>query len=228
MRRILAFFGLILVKYFSLIFYRGKYHWLTTHPEYPWDDIRLMVLLNHTSLYEPLFAQILPVKYLWRVAGHYTIPAADVTLDRPIVGTFWKLLIPNIVPISRKKDDTWENYLASIKPTDVVMILPEGRMKRPNGFDKFGNPMTVRGGVADIINRMEEGKMLLCFSGGLHHVQAPGQFFPHLFKSISMNLAYIDIQEYKSRFSPYPRERKMQMIRDLQERLLTDCPRTNK
>ena len=33
----------------------------------------------------------------------------------------------------------------------VVIILPEGRMKRATGLDKKGMPMTVRGGVADIL-----------------------------------------------------------------------------
>jgi len=228
MRRTLAFLILLFVKIISRIFFRARYHWLNPVPEYPWKDIRLIVYLNHTSLYEPVFAQILPVKYLWHVAGHFNIPGADITLNRPIVGTFWKLMIPNIASISRKKDATWENYLSSIQKDDVVVIAPEGRMKRPDGFDKFGRPMTVRGGVADIINSMEDGKMLLCFSGGLHHIQAPGQFFPRLFKSISMNLSYVDIKEYKDKFSPYHRERKLQMIRDLQEQLLTQCPRTNK
>ena len=228
MRRTLAFLILALVKIISTVFFRARYHWLTAHPSDPWKDIRLIVFLNHTSLYEPVYSQILSFKYLWHIAGHANIPGADITLNRPVVGTFWKLMIPNIASISRKKDATWENYLTSIKHDDVVIIAPEGRMKRPDGYDKYGKPMTVRGGVADIINTMDEGAMLLCFSGGLHHIQSPGQLFPRLFKPISMNFTYLDIKEYKSRFSPYPRERKLQMIRDLQERLLSDCPKNEK
>jgi len=228
MRRLLAFLILASVKTFSWIFYKGKYTWLAPVPEQPWKDIRLMVFLNHTSLYEPMFSQIIPFSYLWHLAGHFNIPGADVTLDRPLVGTFWKLMVPNIASISRKKDATWENYLESIRPDSVVMIAPEGRMKRPNGLDRYGKPMTVRGGIADIIESIDDGNMVLCLSGGLHHVQAPGQFFPKLFKTIEMNLSYINIKEYKSKFPGNPRERKIKIVQDLQNRLETHCPKTNK
>lgn len=228
MRRLLAFLILASVKIFSWIFYRGRFQWLPVVPEKPWNDIRLMVFLNHTSLYEPLFSQIVPFSYLWHLAGHFNIPGADVTLDRPFVGTFWKLMVPNIASISRKKDSTWENYLDSIQADSVVMIAPEGRMKRPNGLDRFGKKMTVRGGVADIIESIDEGHMVLCLSGGLHHVQAPGQHFPRLFKTIDMNFSYINIKEYKLQFPDNPRERKIKIIQDLQRRLEEDCPKTYK
>ena len=104
------------------------------------------------------------------------------------------------------------------------MIAPEGRMKRPNGLDKFGKAMTIRGGVTDIIEVLNDGGMILALSGGLHHVQAPGQHFPRLFKKISMNFAYLDLQEYKSMFPGSPRERKIGMVQDLQQRLERDCP----
>lgn len=226
MRRLIGFLILSTVKIISMIFYRAKYQWLNPIPKDHWKQIRLMVFLNHTSLYEPLFTQILPFTYLWHLAGHFNIPGADTTLNRPVVGRFWKLMVPNIASISRKKDATWENYLDSIKPTDVVMIAPEGRMKRPNGLDKFGRPMTVRGGIADIIESMDSGVMLLCLSGGLHHVQAPGQSFPKFFKTIEMNLSYLDIKEYKKQFTGTRHERKFKMIQDLQRRLENDCPKT--
>lgn len=224
MRRLLAFLILSAVKIISTLLYRCQYQWLGVRTDSLWKDIRLIVFLNHTSLYEPLFSQILPFRYLWSLAGHANIPGADITLKRPLVGTFWKLMVPNISSISRKKDATWDNYLDSIGEEDVVMIAPEGRMKRPNGLDKYGKPMTVRGGVADIINNLHHGKMLLCFSGGLHHVQSPGQHLPRPFKTIRMNLELIEIEEYKKRFSPNPRERKILIIKDLQERLEKNCP----
>lgn len=228
MRRLLAFLILASVKTMSWIFYRGRYKWLEPVPRHKWKDIRLMVFLNHTSLYEPLFSQIIPYSYLWHLAGHFNIPGADVTLDRPLVGTFWKLMVPKIASVSRKKDATWENYLDSIQKDSVVMIAPEGRMKRPNGLDRFGKPMTVRGGVADIIESIDEGHMVLCLSGGLHHVQAPGQHLPKLFRTIEMNFSYIDIREYKAQFPHNPRERKIKIVQDLQRRLENDCPKTNK
>lgn len=224
MRRLLGFLILSTVKTISMIFYRGTFTWIPPVEGNPWKDIRLMVFLNHTSLYEPLFVQVLPYTYLWHLAGHFNIPGADITLNRPIVGTFWKLMVPNIASISRKRDSTWETYLDSIKPTDVVMIAPEGRMKRPNGLDKFGKRMTVKPGIADIIESIDDGVMVLCLSGGLHHVQAPGQHVPNLFKKISMNLVRLNIKEYKAQFTGSDRERKLAMIHDLQKRLESDCP----
>jgi hypothetical protein len=228
MRRLIAFIILVLIKVISRLFFRAHYHWFNPIPNNQWNKIKVMVFLNHTSLYEPLFIQIIPFSYLWHLSGHFNIPGADITLKRPIVGTFWKLMIPNISSITRKKDASWENYLNSIRSEDVIMIAPEGRMKRTGGLDKYGKPMTVRGGVADIIQAIEKGGMLLCFSGGLHHVQRPGQTFPKLFQNIYMNLSYHDISEYKTQFKGSPRENKMAIVQDLQKRLENNCPKMNK
>ncbi|MCM2351297.1 MAG: 1-acyl-sn-glycerol-3-phosphate acyltransferase [Bacteriovoracaceae bacterium] len=225
MRRFLAFVILSTVKIFSWIFYRARFEWLAPVPDFKWKNIRLIVFLNHTSLYEPLFLQVLPFSFLWHLTARFSVPGADITLNRPIVGRFWKLMVPNISAVTRKKDASWENYLESIKSDKVVMIAPEGRMKRPNGLDKYGRPMTVRGGIADIIETLDDGSMLLCFSGGLHHVQAPGQHFPKLFKTIQMNFSYFDIKEYKSQFPGSSLKRKLSMVQDLQHRLETDCPK---
>lgn len=75
---------------------------------------------------------------------------------------------------------------------------------------------------------MNEGGMVLCLSGGLHHVQAPGQLFPKFFKTIRMNLSWIDINEYKKQFPQTPREMKMAVVADLQKRLETDCPKIHR
>lgn len=225
MRRLIAFLILASIKGISHVLYPGSFTWLTEHPkDDPFKDIRLMIFLNHTSLYEPLFLQALSFSYLWHLAAVINVPGADVTLERPVVGTFYKLMIPNISPITRKKDESWDNYLATIHSDSIVIIAPEGRMKRPGGLDKFGKPMTVKGGVADIIFSMNEGSLLLCLSGGLHHVQVPGQPIPNFFRRIRMNLARFEINDYKSRFSKDPREAKIQIVQDLQERLERDCP----
>lgn len=97
-------------------------------------------------------------------------------------------------------------------------------MKRPSGLDKFGKPMSVKVGVAEIIEGLDSGGIILCLSGGLHHVQAPGQTFPRLFKTIRMNLVFLDVKEYRSSFEGSPRERKLKITQDLQARLARDCP----
>lgn len=166
----------------------------------------------------------LPYRFLWRISGHTALPGADATLDRPIVGLFWKLLIPRITTITRKRDETWAMFLESIRPTDMVFIAPEGRMKRPGGLDKDGQKMTVRGGVADVIEKIPDGLMLICLSGGLHHVQVPGVFLPKIFRTIRMNFQLVDIAEFKAGLSVNAPDRKIEIIRDLQRRLEHDCP----
>ena len=101
------------------------------------------------------------------------------------------------VSISRERDETWSEVLRQIDPDAMVIILPEGRMKRANGLDSEGKPMTVRGGIADILRNIDSGGMLLAYSGGLHHVQAPGEHLPRVFKRIRMRLELIDIASYK-------------------------------
>ena len=226
MRKIISFSILSSVKILSHLFFRGKFNWITPAPNKPWSHAKLMVFLNHTSLYEPLFIQHLSFSFLWQLVGRVNIPGADITLNRPIVGRFWKMMLPNISSVTRKKDDSWINYLNSIKPDSMILIAPEGRMKRPGGLDKFGKSMNVKGGVADILENLNDGAMILCISGGLHHIQTPGQVFPRLFKTIHMNLVYIDIKEYKEKFQLLsPRERKMKITQDLQVHLEKNCPK---
>ena len=222
--KLLAFCMLSTVKIFSHVFYRNELKWSPEKTKGYYQNTRMVVVMNHTSLYEPLFCCALPFSFLWRLAGHNSVAGADITLSRPIVGFFWKLLIPKITSITRKKDESWSHYLDSIAPDDIIIIAPEGRMKRPGGLDKTGKKMTVRGGIVDIIEKLDDGNMILAMSGGLHHVQEPGQRVPHLFKTISMNIFRIDIKEYKAKFQGTPSEIKFKMIEDLQQRLERDCP----
>jgi len=224
MRHFVAFLILALVKTLTHIFYRPKFTWLTDHPENVWDKTRLFALLNHTSLYEPLFISGWSYRYLWKLTYNLSVPGADVTLKRPVVGFFWKLMMPNISAVSRKSDNTWTSYLESIKDHSIVLIAPEGRMKRENGLDKFGKPMTVRPGIADIILAIPDGGMVLCLSGGLHHIQKPGEHFPRLFKEFRMNFVYLDLVEYRKKFPGSIREQKLLITKDLQKYLETACP----
>lgn len=224
MRRIFSFLILASIKILVHLFYRSQFTWNPPREEIRFDEVRLMVLLNHTSLYEPLFLSELPFGFLWRIANRIYLPIADVTLARPIVGMFYRMMLPRVFPITRKSDASWQNYLSSIEAQDLVLIAAEGRMKRPNGLDKSGKKMSIRGGVADIIDRLEGGILLLCHSGGLHHIQKPGQLLPRIFQPIRMHVTAIPIPEYKGRFSGNPRERKIQIVADLQGRLDHETP----
>jgi hypothetical protein len=138
-----------------------------------------------------------PPRFLWRVACHGVVPAAEKTTSRPIVGQFFKLIAAHVVSISRERDHTWREVLARIDPDSMVIILPEGRMKRRGGLDSKGQPMTVRGGIADILESIPSGPMLVAYSGGLHHVQAPGESLPRPFRTIRMNFELLDIATYR-------------------------------
>lgn len=226
MAKLISFALLCVVKVISHVFYRGQFLWLTKKPEDPWKEAKLIVFLNHTSLFEPIFIQHLSFSYIWQLVRRVNVPGADITLNRPIVGRFWKLMLPNISSVTRKKDHSWTKYLHSIRSDSIIVIAPEGRMKRPNGLDKYGKPMTVKGGVADILELLDEGGLILCLSGGLHHVQAPGQMIPRIFKTIRMNLVYLDIKNYKAQFADLnPRERKLKITQDMQQYLEMKCPK---
>jgi hypothetical protein len=223
-RRVLAFLLLSAVKIASHVFYKSEINYFSQDGEKHFADARIFVFLNHTSLYEPLFLCALPFSFLWKIAGHNRSPGANITLSRPIVGLFWKILLPKITSITRKRDDTWRFFLESIRESDLIMIAPEGCMKRPNGLDKYGNKMIIRGGVAEILDKIHDGYMILALSGGLHHIQIPGQVIPKLFKKISMKIEFIDIKKYKKKFSTKSVEIRKLIVEDLQRRLESDCP----
>lgn len=216
---------LTLTKGVTSLFYRFQVNWLSDERFEVSDQVRLLVLLNHTSLFEPLFVRIAPQKLLRHISQRLVIPVADSTVQRPIVGKVLTTIVPGSVPISRKRDDSWQQFLEKVAPESLVCILPEGRMKRANGLDKDGNPMSVRGGIADVLSRFDQGKMLLVYSGGLHHVQTPGEAKIGLFKSIKVNLEMIDISAYKARLqaAEHP-EFVRNVVGDLQARLQQFVP----
>lgn len=195
LRSLLVFWILIFLKYVSRIFYRHDFAFLGPTPANPWKDLRLVVFLNHTSLFEPIFLGGVPTSFIWRLAAHGVVPAADKTTDRPLVGLVFKFVAHHVIPITRERDETWFAVLQRIDPKSMIVIAPEGRMKRANGLDLHGKPMTVRGGIADILNAVKEGRMLLAYSGGLHHVQVPGHI-PNVFKTVRMRIENLEIADY--------------------------------
>ena len=197
MRAAAVFLVLLTVKVISRIFYRQDMRFVGDVPADPWRRIRVVAFLNHTSLYEPIYAGGAPVGFLWRLARHGVVPAAQKTLDRPLVGLLFRFVARNVVAITRERDHTWAAVLGRIDPDSMVVILPEGRMKRRGGLDSQGQPMTVRGGIADILEAVPEGRMLIAYSGGLHHVQAPGERIPRLFQRVRMLLELIEIADYR-------------------------------
>ena len=221
----LTYMMLLGIKALSAMFYRFNVSWICDTPPDPWADLRLVLLLNHTSLYEPLFIGFLPNRFLKNIADNGLVPVADKTLSRHLVGLFYRIVAKNVVPITRLRDDTWEMFLNKITPKTLVIMAPEGRMKRETGLDVEGKPMTVRGGVADVIQKIPSGRMLIAYSGGLHHVQIPSQLIPKPFKTLNMKIENLDIDEYRYNIlRHYGQEGfKYGVITDLQKRLSSYC-----
>lgn len=198
MKTYFIFLVLLKAKLFAHLFYRFSSRWVGEVPEDRWERIRLVVLLNHTSLFEWLYIGVAPLCLVWQIAAHGVIPVAAKTLNRPFVGPFFSILAQHVVSITRRPDESWRQLLASVNdPKATVLILPEGRMMRATGLDAEGRPMTVRGGVADIMRSMDRGRILFGYTAGLHHVQVPGQRFPRLFKHLEMTLEVVDLEAYK-------------------------------
>lgn len=225
-RRIPNFLILLCIKIVAITLWRRKTEWIGEVPEDPWDDFRIVVVLNHTSLFEWIYAGSVPNRFLWRIVTHGLVPAADTTLNRPFVGLFFKVVIPNLVSITRQPDHTWRAVLRRAESDTMVILFPEGRMKRADGFDKRGRPMTVRGGVADLLRAMPEGRMLIAYSAGLHHIQVPGQHFPRLFRKTKIKFESLDIAKYKasSPDGPEAGNFKHWIKRDMERRRDLHCP----
>lgn len=215
----------ISVGFLTRRFYRFEVLWVGPKPRKAWKNIRVFAFLNHTSLLEPLFLGTLPVSFLWDAAKRTVVPGADITMNRPIAGTFYKYFSPRTVSITRERDDSWSGFLDEIKPDTMVALAPEGRMMRANGLDKHGKPMTVRGGIADILCKIKTGKMLIGYSGGLHHVNAPGEKRMRLFKTLKIRYEILDIADYLQQFdTDDPRRLRKYIAEDLEKRLQQHKP----
>jgi 1-acyl-sn-glycerol-3-phosphate acyltransferase len=225
MRSVLVFLLLLGVRASTRFFYRLREDWMPTKPSEMADNTRIVAILNHTSLYEPLIAGYASTKLLWRFARHGVLPVAEKTMKRRI-GLFFRFLVRHTVTVTRQRDSSWENVLNRIDDRALVIILPEGRMKRRTGLDSKGRDMTVRSGIADIIEALPGGRILTVYSGGLHHIQAPGELLPRPFKPILCRFEMIDIASFKlevaAKYPDVPFQKAV--IRDLTERRDAYCP----
>jgi hypothetical protein len=227
LRSVSVFTLLVILKYLSKIFYRHDFEWVGDVPPKPWKSIRVVAFLNHTSLFEPVFLGGVPNHFIWRLAAHGVVPAADKTTGRPLVGLIFKFVAHHVIAITRERDHTWFEVLNRIDPHSMIVIAPEGRMKRANGLDANGNPMTVRGGIADILQAVGEGRMLLAYSGGLHHVQIPEHTMVQVFETVRMRTEIVDIKPYIAEQMRDGEEQFKRNVRDdLERRRDAYCPGT--
>ena len=217
------FFFLATVKMLSQAFLSFTVEWVGRRPRRAFKDARIVLLLNHTSLFEPVFLALVPYRFLWAVAKQGLIPGADSTLDRPVAGRIFKWMAPEVVSVTRNRDRTWTDFIARVEEGAIVIMSPEGRMKRPTGLDKYGRPMTMRGGIADVLDKKKDGSLLILYSGGLHHVQAPGEPFPKLFRRVYARLEEIKIPHYKDLHRHGTPDFRKNVMTDLERRRDQHC-----
>ncbi len=223
---IFTFLLLSSIMILSRIFYRHEGEWLGDIPARDWGKLRALVILNHTSLFEPLLAGFGDWRLFWIFARHGVLPIAEKTMKRRI-GILFGFLVKHPVVITRQRDHTWESVLNKLDDQSIVIILPEGRMKRADGLDASGRPMTIRGGIADILEPLDSGRILMVYSGGLHHIQVPGESrWPKLFKTVRARLELMEIQDYKAGVMAASEDGDLRkaLIKDLTARRDLHCP----
>jgi hypothetical protein len=214
-----SYAALLAAKYTSRSFWTTRTEWVGSIPEDPWQDVRLIAILHHTSLAEPLYLPAVPNRVLRRMARHGVAPIADETMARPVAGRIFRLLVAHPVAITRKRDQSWAEVLDGIHdPKAMVALCPEGRMMRTTGRDKSGAPMTIKRGIADVLPALGHGRMVLAFSGGLHHVFPPGALVPRPFRPIRVRVESLDIAEYIAARAREPLPFVDAVVRDLTRR----------
>ena len=225
-KSVITFAMLIAVNIAARVFFKLKNEWITPEPDNYAKGTRIIAIVNHTSLYEPLIAGYAPYNLLWKFARHGVLPVAEKTMKRSI-GLFFRLLVRHPIVVTRQRDKTWYNVLTRVDSKAITIILPEGRMKRADGLDSEGREMTVRGGIADILDVLPDGRMLMVYSGGLHHIQVPGELLPTPFKTVRVRMEMIDIPTYKEDLKrDYPDLKfRGAVIADLTRRRDEYCPK---
>ena len=189
-RRVFVFCTLSLIKTIGHVLF--SFNVKTTNGKaLDWDSFKVVAWINHTSLYDVFLICLFPYKFLWKASKTCMTPIAEKTIKRPLLGLIFKNLTSKKTFVSQKRDDSWAQFLESIEDSSIVALFPEGRMKRKNGLDKNGKELSIRGGIADILQKRTDGKMLIIYSGGMHHIQAPGEKCQSFFKQSTPGLSQL-------------------------------------
>ena len=96
MRKYFVFCFLAWLRLIAKTFWRVRQAWVGPVPDDPWSGIRLVCFLHHTSLFEWLFIGAVPLRFVWRVAAHGVVPAAEKTIRRPLIGIFFKAIAAHV------------------------------------------------------------------------------------------------------------------------------------
>ena len=188
------------LKMAGYVIYPSRLDWISKEPK-AWNDVSLILILNHTSLFEFVYGVSLPFSFLNELSKRLIIPVADSTMKSPIGNFVFSNLAPKTIGLTRRRDESWQRFLDSIDSNDICIFMPEGRMKRLDGLDKSGKPMTMKKGVVDLLGKYRGKKMVIVYSSGLHHVLAPGQRIPKIFQPIFAKTELMDVSSYLEQFS---------------------------
>jgi len=221
--RYFRYWFLCSIRRLSRTFYTINTEWVGGKPAQAFKNVRVTALLNHTSLFEAVLAGVFPKTFVWEVSGRGLLPGADTTMDRPIVGKVFKWMVPHWVSITRRRDSTWDRFLSLIQQDTLVLLFPEGRMRRRGGRDKHGRPMTVRGGIAEILEKIDDGDLLIVYSEGLHHIHAPGDKFPRLFQEVRCRFEQMPVKRYKELMNAGDPHFARNVMHDLERRRDKHC-----
>jgi hypothetical protein len=223
----LRLYLLLILKGLRYVFYPTGVQWIQKPGSDKWDDLRLIFILNHTSLFEFVYAGVIPFRFLARMSRKLVFPVAEKTILNQYYGAILKTLAPHVISVSRRRDHTWKRFLDQLTTDTILIVMPEGRMKRPNGLDKHGGAMTVRGGALEILKKFSGEKALLVYSGGLHHVLPPNRYLPRIFKRIAVALEAVDIDTYLNALKKSKSGLPLRdlVARDLEARRDRYCPR---
>lgn len=195
----IRFLLLSLLKISGVVLYPSKLNWIGARPK-SWDEVSLVLFLNHTSLFEFVYAVALPFSFLDKLSKNLVMPVASTTLEKPFTGFLFKNLAPHTISLTRKRDESWKYFLDRITEDKICIFMPEGQMKRRNGLDKNGRPMKVKTGVYDLMQKYRGKNMVLVYGHGLHHVFAPGDKFPRVFKKVEADIEFLSVNDYLTNF----------------------------
>jgi hypothetical protein len=86
--------------------------------------------------------------------------------------------------------------------------------------------MTIRGSMPDILAALDDGHMVVVYSGGLHHIQAPGELVPRPLRQIRARIELVDISSYAAQLGGTQDMDAFRaaVIQDLTDRRDTLCP----
>lgn len=188
------------LKMAGYVVYPSRLEWISREPK-AWSDVSLILILNHTSLFEFVYGVSLPFSFLKELSKRLIIPVADSTMNSPLGNFVFSNLAPKTIQLTRRRDQSWQHFLDSIDSNDICIFMPEGRMKRLDGLDKSGKPMTVKTGVVDLLEKYRGKKMVMVYSSGLHHILAPGQRIPKIFQPIFAKMELLKVDSYLEMFS---------------------------